>query len=103
MTEIHMVARDGSITFLKAQAGRSLMETLRDGGAADIAALCGGNCACATCHVYIDTASVLPDKTDEEADMLSLLLHEQPNSRLSCQIRITGDMAQLHVRIAPEE
>lgn len=103
MTNIHVVARDGSITLLSGRPGLSLMENLRDGGINDIAALCGGNCACATCHVYIEAASALPEKTEEEADMLGSLLHEKSNSRLSCQVKVADDMGDLRVQIAPEE
>lgn len=103
MMTIHVVTRDGSSLSVPAQIGRSLMETLRDAGVDDIAALCGGSCSCATCHVYIEPQSALPEKGDDEADMLDALLHQKPNSRLSCQIALIEGMDDLRAEIAPEE
>lgn len=103
MINIHVVTRSGSPVLVKAEPGRSLMETLRDGGIDDIAALCGGNCSCATCHVYLDGADDLGARGDDEADMLDSLLHQKPNSRLSCQVEVVEAMNDLQVEIAPEE
>jgi len=102
MINIHVVTRGGSPIVVKAEPGRSLMETLRDGGIDDIAALCGGNCSCATCHVYLENAAVLEVGSDE-AEMLDSLMHQKPNSRLSCQVGIVEGMSDLRVEIAPEE
>ncbi len=63
------------------------MEILRDAGL-PIAAECGGACACATCHVYVDDGwfEKLPATSEAEIDMLDMALAVEPNSRLSCQI-----------------
>ena len=63
------------------------METLRDGGL-PVAAECGGACACATCHVYVEDGwfEKLRQPSPDEIDMLDMALAVQPNSRLSCQI-----------------
>ena len=55
---------------------------------------CGGACACATCHVYVDPAWVaaLPPKSDMEEAMLDFALVTSPNIRLSCQIRVTSEL-----------
>jgi ferredoxin, 2Fe-2S len=103
MVNIHVITRNGLPLALSVAAGRSLMETLKDGGIDDIAALCGGSCSCATCHVYVEPPTYLEGKSDGEADMLDLLLHQKPNSRLSCQIKVTEGMDDLRVEIAPEE
>ena len=52
---------------------------------------CGGACACATCHVYVDPAWVekIPPKEDMEETMLDFAQELEPTSRLSCQIKVT--------------
>ena len=63
-------------------------------------AVCGGSCACATCHVYIDVpwSDKLDPKQDNEDDMLDFAFDVQKNSRLSCQITVTEDMEGLIVK-----
>ena len=69
--------------------------TVKDGAVNNmipgILAECGGNCACATCHVYIDKAwtETVGAPSDMEADMLDFAKDPQENSRLSCQIPVT--------------
>lgn len=72
---------------LEAKVGQTLMSAAVAAGI-QIEGACDGNCACSTCHVYIDHEHFekLPPATDEEEDMLDLALFVQPNSRLSCQI-----------------
>jgi 2Fe-2S ferredoxin len=69
-----------------------------------IEAECGGACACATCHVYVDEAWRDKTGTPEqmEEDMLDFAFEVRPESRLSCQIRITPELDGLVVRI-PEK
>lgn len=81
------------------------MENLRAGGIEEILALCGGNCSCATCHVFVAEEwldRLLPMGSDED-DLLDSADARQPNSRLSCQIPVTEDLDQLKVTVAPEE
>jgi len=106
MPRVIVTARNGEVQPLEAELHRTLMETIRDSGVvADLLALCGGSCACATCHVYVDPAYAqrLPPMTDDEDSLLSGSEHRNPNSRLSCQIRIAGDLDGLRVEIAPED
>jgi 2Fe-2S ferredoxin len=83
---------------------QSLMEVGRSNGVEGILADCGGACACATCHVYVDPEWLdrvgAPDEI--EAEMLDMVsdLH-RPNSRLSCQIRLGQDLDGLKVMVAP--
>ncbi|MBN9571125.1 MAG: 2Fe-2S iron-sulfur cluster binding domain-containing protein, partial [Alphaproteobacteria bacterium] len=67
--------RDGKEHILEGRDGWTVMEILRDAGL-PITAECGGACACATCHVYVDEewAAKLPDKSDTETDMLDMAL-----------------------------
>ena len=79
------------------------MEIIRDHGL-PIKAECGGACACATCHVYVDPgwASKLVPPTDEEIDMLDQAFQVNECSRLSCQILMREDLDGLKITLAPE-
>ncbi|MBN9593423.1 MAG: 2Fe-2S iron-sulfur cluster binding domain-containing protein [Alphaproteobacteria bacterium] len=88
---------------LEGRDGWTVMEILRDAGL-PITAECGGDCACATCHVYVDEewAAKLPDKSDTETDMLDMALAVEANSRLSCQIICSDALDGIRVTVAPE-
>jgi ferredoxin, 2Fe-2S len=104
MALLRVVDRDGVEHEVEAKPGLKVMETLRelDYG---IAAICGGMCSCATCHVYIDSewASKLPPPMSDERELVTELSHHQDNSRLSCQLEFTGELAGLRLTIAPDE
>jgi 2Fe-2S ferredoxin len=75
-------------------------------GVKGIVAECGGACACATCHVYVDEAFTgeVGEAGDLEDDMLDGAAAERrPNSRLSCQIKLRSELDGLKVTIAPEQ
>jgi len=101
-----VTARDGTRRTVPAAPGRTLMEIIRDQGFDDLAAICGGACACATCHVLVEDggpADRLPAIGADEADLLDSLSLRMPQSRLSCQIAFTPALDGLCVTIAPEE
>lgn len=104
MPEITVTDRDGGVHRVQARDGVSLMETLRefDWG---VAAICGGMCSCATCHIYVDPEWIgrLPRKQSDEQELLSELSHYKDNSRLSCQVEFTEALDGLKVTIAPDE
>jgi 2Fe-2S ferredoxin len=104
MPLMRVVDRKGIEHEIEARAGLKVMESLRelDYG---VAAICGGMCSCATCHVYVDPAWVdrLPASMSDERELLSELSHTQDNSRLSCQVEFTAELAGLRVTIAPDE
>ena len=83
--------------------GRSVMRGAVDNNIPGIDADCGGECACATCHVYVDPAWLertgTPEPGSQEASMLSFAALAQPNSRLSCQIAMREDLDGLIVRM----
>jgi ferredoxin, 2Fe-2S len=95
--------RAGTAHELEAPEGWRVMEVIRDYGL-PIKAECGGACACATCHVYVDPAwqGRLVPPTDEEIDMLDQAFHVNDRSRLSCQILTRDDLDGLQVTLAPE-
>jgi 2Fe-2S ferredoxin len=104
MALLKVVDRDGVEHDVEARTGLKVMETLRelDYG---VAAICGGMCSCATCHVYVDPAWVdkLPAPQSDERELLGELSHHTEQSRLSCQIEFTPALAGLRVTIAPDE
>ena len=95
--------RKGKTHEVEGNDGWTVMEALRDAGL-PITAECGGACACATCHIYVDEGwfEKLPRPRDEEIDMLDLALAVQPNSRLSCQITCSPAIERIKVTLAPE-
>ena len=64
--------------------------------------ICGGMAMCASCQCYILNDNDLPEKGDDEEAMLSEAFNVKPNSRLGCQIHITGDLEGLQIQLAPE-
>ena len=95
MPRVNFVDTDGSSTEVEIPSGWSVMEGAVQNGIDKIVAECGGGCACATCHVFVDEAWM--DKAGEcsdiESDMLECTAVERrPNSRLSCQIKLTDTM-----------
>jgi len=85
------------------EAGHSLMEGLKDAGV-DIAAICGGACSCATCHVHLegDWAARLPPPDAAEQELLADLPDYQPGrSRLSCQIMVDAAMDGMALTLVP--
>lgn len=105
MPTITVTQRSGQAQDIVIPAGVSLMEGLRDAGVEEILALCGGYCACATCHVYIadDWAPKLPAPSEDEEDALEGCGHRTRQSRLSCQVAIVEALDGLQVRIAQED
>jgi ferredoxin, 2Fe-2S len=88
---------------VNAETGYSLMEVATRNGVEGITAECGGACACATCHVYIESewVSRLPPADANELALVEFADHLQPQSRLSCQIKIEEALDGLIVRIPP--
>ncbi|MEC5321830.1 2Fe-2S iron-sulfur cluster-binding protein [Aurantimonas sp. A3-2-R12] len=103
MTKITFLAPDGTRYDVNAPNGSTAMENAIKNDVPGIEAECGGACACATCHVYVDDAWT--QKTGEpeamEEDMLDFAYDVRPNSRLSCQIKIRDELDGL-VLTVPE-
>lgn len=101
MPKITYIAADGAETVVDAPAGSTVMENAIKHMVSGIEAECGGACACATCHVYVDEAwtGVTGSPEPMEEDMLDFAYDVQPTSRLSCQIKVTDAMDGLIVRI----
>ena len=103
MSKIFVKDREGGMHELAADNGLTLMEIIRDAGL-DIEAACGGCCACATCHVYIDKKwiSKLPSLEDDDESMLDQTFYLLNNSRLGCQIEYKDQYDGINITLAPE-
>ena len=103
MPKLIITDRSGKKSEIEYDSNFTLMEILRDNGY-DIEASCGGCCACATCHVYIDEKwiNTLKNMDDDEESMLDQAFDVKKNSRLSCQIELSEDHDGLEIEIAPE-
>ena len=62
---------------------------------------CGGMAMCASCHMYVESDHDLPEKSDDEEDMLDEAFFVEENSRLGCQIHLSDDLDGLKVKLAP--
>ena len=105
MTKIIYVTRDGARQEVAVENGYSLMEAALNNNIAGIVAECGGACACATCHGYIDEAWLdkLPPMDDMEDSMLDAAFERRPNSRLTCQIEVNSGLDGLIVHVGENE
>lgn len=104
MFVIKVIDRAGHEHRIEAEAGGKVMEILRE-LEHGVAAICGGMCSCATCHIYVDAEwlPVLPAAGRDERELLAELSHRREESRLSCQIELTPALDGLSVTVAPEE
>ena len=99
MTRINFVDHTGETRTIDVENGATVMEAAIRNAVPGIEAECGGACACATCHVYVDEA--WREKTGKpsamEESMLDFADNVEPNSRLSCQIKVTDELDGLVV------
>jgi 2Fe-2S ferredoxin len=104
MAKITYIQHDGSEITANGVPGMTVMETAVKNQVPGIDADCGGACACATCHVYVEPDWV--EKTGKrnamEEDMLDFAFDVKDNSRLSCQIKVTDALDGLRVKV-PEK
>jgi len=104
MTKITFKQPDGSQQVVEAEPGMTVMEAAKKNLVDGIEAECGGACACATCHVYVDDAwrEAVGAPSDMEEDMLDFAFDVRDSSRLSCQIKVTEALDGLIVSV-PEK
>ena len=100
MTKVTFIDAVGASRTVEAQIGSTVMETALRNSVPGIEAECGGACSCATCHVYVDEAwsDRVGKPSAMEEDMLDFAFEVKPNSRLSCQIKVTEALDGLVVR-----
>jgi ferredoxin, 2Fe-2S len=101
MTNISIIAFDGTRFDIAAQDGSTVMENAVRNSVPGIDAECGGACACATCHVYVDDAWTerAGQPSAMEEDMLDFAVEVRPTSRLSCQIKVGPALDGLVVHV----
>jgi 2Fe-2S ferredoxin len=101
MAKITFIGADGTRYEVAAENGSTVMENAIRNGVPGIEAECGGACACATCHVYVDEEwrSVTGQPEPMEEDMLDFAYEVRPTSRLSCQIRVSDALDGLVVTV----
>lgn len=101
MPTVTFIEFDGTVHEEQATCGVSLMRAAVDNGVPGIDADCGGACACATCHVYVDPAWLerTGSRSEMEQSMLSFAAAAQDNSRLSCQIQMSDALDGIVLRL----
>ncbi len=105
MPKVTYITTDGIHHEVQVENGYSVMEGAINNNIEGIVAECGGACACATCHSYIDEAWLdkLPPMDDMEDSMLDAAYERRPNSRLTCQIEMRPGLDGLIVHVAENE
>lgn len=101
MPKVIFIAHDGNRSEIDAPDGVSLMSVAVNNGVAGIDGDCGGQCACATCHVFVDGewGAILPPPSTMESEMLGFAAETTPQSRLACQIHMSASLDGLTVRM----
>lgn len=103
MPKIVYIEPDGDPVEVDVEEGYSVMEGAIMNGVEGIEAECGGACSCATCHCYVadDWWDKLPEMDVIEDSMLEAATERRDNSRLTCQIPVTGELDGLVLEVAP--
>ncbi len=103
MGTVYATDREGKEHVLEASEGYSLMEVLRDAGL-PVEAICGGQCICSTCHVYVDASWLdkLEPRAMDEQVMVEDTGHFRNNSRLACQVPYSAALDGIRLTLAPE-
>ena len=105
MAKITYIQPDGTGLTIEAAPGVTVMEAAKRESIPGIEAECGGACACATCHVYVDAAwrEKAGKPSDMEEDMLDFAFDVREESRLCCQIKVTAELDGLIVRVPDKQ
>ena len=105
MPKITYIEHNGKSHEIEVPNGLSVMEGAVQNNIPGIDADCGGSCACATCHVYLDEKWFikLPKKDSAEEDMLDMANEPKKFSRLSCQLTVTNELDGLVVKMPSKQ
>ncbi len=105
MPKIIYVTNDGTRHEVEVENGYSIMEGAINNDIDGIVAECGGACACATCHAYVDPAWVdkIPAMDDMEDSMLDAAYERKDNSRLTCQIEVNDSLDGMLIHVGDNE
>jgi 2Fe-2S ferredoxin len=99
--KVVFIEHNGTEHEVEAKVGSSLMQAAINNLVPGIEADCGGLCACATCHAYIDAAWIdkIPPRSQGESDLLASALRVRDESRLTCQVQVTEALAGMVIRL----
>ena len=105
MPKITYIEYNGKEHHVEMPSGYTIMEGAVKNSIPGIDADCGGSCACATCHVYVDEKYLnkIPTAQEAERDMLDFVNETNNTSRLSCQIIITNDLDGIIVKMPKQQ
>ena len=105
MPKITYIEHNGKSHTLEVANGLTVMEGAVQNNIPGIDADCGGSCACATCHVYVDEKwfNKLPNKESAEEDMLDMAFEPKSSSRLSCQLTVSNELDGLVVNMPSKQ
>jgi len=105
MAKITYIEHNGKSHTIDVSNGLTVMEGAIQNNIPGIDADCGGSCACATCHVYIDEKwfTKLPEKQNAEQDMLDMAFEPNKFSRLSCQITVGDELNGMVVKMPSKQ
>ena len=94
MPRVIFIAADGTATEAEGAIGQTVMSVAVNAGIEVILAECGGACACGTCHCYVDAdwAGRLAPPSPSEASMIECVIAPRPESRLTCQLKLSSEM-----------
>ncbi len=102
MIKVNIIDRQGETHLLDAPTdmNMNIMEICK-AHELPVEGICGGMALCASCQVYVESDTALPEQGDSELAMLDQAFHVKDNSRLGCQIRITEEIDGIVLRLAP--
>jgi ferredoxin, 2Fe-2S len=105
MAKIIFTEPDGARREIDAPIGTTVMEAAVQNRVRGIVALCGGACACATCHVYVGHAwlAKVGPREEMEEGMIEAAWEPRENSRLSCQLHLTAELNGLEVTVPAQQ
>ncbi|HTH54449.1 MAG TPA: 2Fe-2S iron-sulfur cluster-binding protein [Cyclobacteriaceae bacterium] len=102
MIKVTVIDREGKPHLLDAPTDMNMnMMEICKAHELPVEGTCGGMALCASCQVYLESETELPEQSDAELAMLDQAFHVKDNSRLGCQIRITEEIDGIVVRLAP--
>ncbi len=101
MTRVTFITAAGERFDIDVDDGGSIMQIATSNSVPGIIGECGGSCACATCHIYVDEAWMarVPPPSEMERDLLTIVSDPQANSRLSCQIELSPALSGLVLNV----
>ena len=102
MIRVSVTDREGQVHELDAPTdmGMNMMELCKS-AELPVEGTCGGMAMCASCHMYVESDRDLPEKSDDEEDMLDEAFFVEDNSRLGCQLHLSEELDGLKVKLAP--